>query len=482
VYWTSKAESILSSLDVAKPLHSQLEEAFSLPNAPIWQDSSTAAECRYIESAVGGAQALSDRTGSRAYERFTGSQIAKVSKSVCAVVPQSQRRDYLKVHRSKPEAWSNTTHISLISSFLASLFTGRIAPIEVADASGMNLMSIKDLHWDDEILKICGGKELESKLGSQPVPGGTSLGKLSRWWVEKHGFNSGLIWFNLPSMHILFTHSIPLDCIVAPFTGDNPSSIVSLSNPGDAIISLGTSTTLLVSIPPSPTPPFCTTTSHLLAHPTTPGGYIAMLCYKNGGLTRENVRDRFSSKSWDTFNEQVKSTPVGNNGYTAFYFALPEIIPDGVKGEFFFRSDEKVDSTDFPPEAHARAILESQLLSIESRVLSILPSSSHALHRCIVTGGSSANPIILQLVADIFDLPVYVASTSASATIGGALLAKYAWWKAGGGKGTFEDMRGTEKRVVEVAKPNEEHVRVYQDMIESYRKHEDKVVELCTRL
>ena len=35
-------------------------------------------ECRELEDAVGGAQALSDLTGSRAYERFTGVQIARV--------------------------------------------------------------------------------------------------------------------------------------------------------------------------------------------------------------------------------------------------------------------------------------------------------------------------------------------------------------------------------------------------------------------
>ena len=37
-------------------------------------DSSTSAECRKLEEAVGGAQRLADITGSRAYERFTGNQ------------------------------------------------------------------------------------------------------------------------------------------------------------------------------------------------------------------------------------------------------------------------------------------------------------------------------------------------------------------------------------------------------------------------
>ena len=70
---------LLEKLDPARSLLEQLDpNAFALPNAPIWQDSSTTHECRQLEAAAGGAQALADLTGSRAYERFTASQITKV--------------------------------------------------------------------------------------------------------------------------------------------------------------------------------------------------------------------------------------------------------------------------------------------------------------------------------------------------------------------------------------------------------------------
>lgn len=79
MYWSHNAEASLSSLNPIRPLKDQLSPgAFSLPNAPIWQDSSTGKECKDLEDAVGGPQTLADLTGSRAYERFTGNQIAKV--------------------------------------------------------------------------------------------------------------------------------------------------------------------------------------------------------------------------------------------------------------------------------------------------------------------------------------------------------------------------------------------------------------------
>jgi xylulokinase len=106
----------------------------------------------------------------------------------------------LKIRRLEPKVYDATTRISLVSSFLASLFLGRIAPIEVADASGMNLMDIVSCKWDKRLLEICGGDTLQSKLGPQPVLGGSTLGTVGDWWVKKWGFHPG----GYPTIRFLF--------------------------------------------------------------------------------------------------------------------------------------------------------------------------------------------------------------------------------------------------------------------------------------
>ncbi len=78
-------------------------------------DSSTGKQCAEREKTLGGAQAVAELTGSRAYERFTGNQIARI-------------------FQEKPEAYEQTARISLVSSFMASLLAGGHVPIDTSDA------------------------------------------------------------------------------------------------------------------------------------------------------------------------------------------------------------------------------------------------------------------------------------------------------------------------------------------------------------
>ncbi|ELK29221.1 Xylulose kinase [Myotis davidii] len=197
IYWKAGASRVLTSLSPDLPLHEQLQACFSIRDCPVWMDSSTTAQCRQLEAAVGGAQALSCLTGSRAYERFTGNQIAKI-------------------HQQNPEAYSHTERISLVSSFAASLFLGSYCPIDYSDGSGMNLLQIQDKVWAQACLGAC-APHLEEKLGP-PVPSCSVVGPVSSYYVQRYGFPPG--------------------CKVVAFTGDNPASLAGMRlEEGDIAVS-----------------------------------------------------------------------------------------------------------------------------------------------------------------------------------------------------------------------------------------------------
>ncbi|KAK9469032.1 hypothetical protein V1512DRAFT_70862 [Lipomyces arxii] len=380
VYWSYGAEEVLEKLDPSQALEPQLAKAFSHEMSPNWQDHSTASECDFLEEQLGGPEKFAEITGSKTHHRFTGPQI-------------------LRVRHRHPDDYKNTARISLVSSFFASILLGSIAPFDVSDVCGMNLWDIPNEKFDEKIISLVAGgegkekDELLRKLGPVEPDGGKNLGCISDYYVKRYGFAK--------------------DCIITPVTGDNPSTILALPlRPLDVIVSLGTSTTLLVSTPVYKTSP----TYHMFSHPTTRGLYMGMLCYCNGSLAREKVRDDINEikppsaeDPWSSFNEAAMASPIlgtetEGEMKLGVYFPLPEIIPDCQAGTWRFTSDasglHETDKGWDLPSADARAILESQNLSMRLRAGPLLSSTGQP-RRVYVVGGGSRNPAICKLTGQV---------------------------------------------------------------------------------
>lgn len=143
--------------------------------------------------------------------------------------------------------------ISLVSSFLCSLFLGKIAPIDYADASGMNIMDLQTKQWNEKLLKVCGGADLEEKLG-KPVVSYTNLGDISPYYVDRWEFSK--------------------DCKVIAFTGDNPASMAGMRlGKGWLAISLGTSDTLILWLNER----IVVTEGHIFCNPVDEDAYMGLL-------------------------------------------------------------------------------------------------------------------------------------------------------------------------------------------------------------
>ena len=384
VFWSQSASELLQTLDSGKPLVEQLKSgAFAHDMSPNWQDASTQKQCDAFDAELGDPETLAQVTGSKAHHRFSGPQI-------------------LRYRTKYPEHYEATARISLVSSFLASVFLGEFAPIDISDVTGMNLWNIKNGAWDERLLALAAGskdgvEELKKKLGDVPEDGGKAFGSISEYFVGRYGF--------------------PKDCHIVPTTGDNPATILALPlRASDAMVSLGTSTTFLMSTPQyKPDPAY-----HFMNHPTTPGLYMFMLCYKNGGLAREQIRDQLGSKEWDKFNEAaVSTTPLSQKTDAepqrlGLYFPRPEIVPNLPAGQWRYNYDHKTQrldkiSSDFTPD-DARNIIESQFLSLRLRSQALVHSEKDSKtgeslppqpRRVYLVGGGSANPAIAKIAGEV---------------------------------------------------------------------------------
>jgi len=281
---------------------------------------------------------------------------------------------------------------------------GSYASIDYSDGSGMNLLDIRSKKWSTECLKATADDNLASKLG-EPVSSSAVLGSISKYMIERYGFDD--------------------NCTIVAFTGDNPASLAGCRlQPGDCVVSLGTSDTVILWLD-QPKPSLA---GHVFVNPLNDDAYMALLCFKNGSLTRERFRDLYTAdKSWKEFSSALKTTSPGNNGNIGFFFDSPEILPEAIGDHRFNAKNEKVST--FTPQINIRSLIESQFLSKKYHAQQIgfkLSTNS----RILATGGASKNTEILQVLSDVFQKPVYIlGDTSNSASLGCAYRAKHGLMK-----------------------------------------------------
>jgi xylulokinase len=430
VWLKSEAGDVLAGLDAAKSLEEQLETVFSVSESPIWMDFSTTAQCKALEDALGGPQAVADLTGSRAYERFTGNQIAKI-------------------HQQNPEAYADTDRIALVSSFLPSLLIGGYAPIDACDGSGMNLLDIRSRDWAPAAIAAT-APELTSKLGA-PVASHDVVGTLHGYFAERFGFSG--------------------ECAVVAFSGDNPNSFAGLrlEHTGDIAISLGTSDTVFGSLAePKPS----AEEGHIFVSPVQPDAFMAMIVFKNGSLTREMIRDTHAEGSWKTYDDLLQKTEPGNGGCIGFYVNEPEITPNIVKaGIHRFDADGK--AAEFTPEQDVRAIYEGQFLSMRLHAgnIGIVPK------RILATGGASVDKGLIKIMSDVFGVEVFTAEKSDTASLGAAYRARHGLLcKEKGSFVTFAEAVAAAPPFKKVAEPDMSVHAVYKEMLVRYAELEKQVV------
>jgi xylulokinase len=413
VYLNQDAAAVLSHPDPSRSLLEQTHMIFARPTCPVWMDSSTHKECLEITESLGGDFEVAAFTGSAATERFAGPQIRKFFKE-------------------NPEDYKKTLHITLISAFMTSLLIGCTAPVDAGDGFGMNLADIRSGTWSPAAMEAT-APELDKRL-PQLLTKDAVIGKVSHYLVEKYGFN--------PETEVIVG------------SGDNPCSLVGLGLIGQQdihAISLGTSDTYFGYMPKLSEEKRAT--GHIFG--TADGNAMFLICFKNGSLAREQIKNRFGL-TWREFSKILLSSPAGNQGRIMLPYFLPEITPLVLKPKVVRFGGLTPDDV----QANVRAIAEAQVMAmyLHSSWMGSRPQ------RIVVTAGGSENQGLMNVIAQVFGTEVQSFEVKESAALGAALRAAHCCQNAKGKPITWQDLAEPflKQSSAEVAYPDPRQVEIYQ--------------------
>lgn len=393
----------------------------SRPTSPIWRDLSTFEDCLALNNDIGGAEEMQKLTGSPATERFAGPQIRKFA-------------------RTEPAAYAQTAVIHLVSSFMASVFTGKSCPIDWADGSGMNLELLSRRAWSSAIAEVTAPQLLE-KL--PPLINPTTIcGELSPYFVEHYGFRAGTP--------------------VLAWSGDNPNSLIGMGayKPGTVVVSLGTSDTYFSALNRQVFDP--KGYGHVFI--SDAGTYQALICFQNGGLARETIRQKFGM-TWNDFDDRAfQVTPAGNNGNIMLPYFAPESTPLVLNAGPVLEGSPLFASWSSGVET-VRALVEAQAISmyLHSQWTGVRPKVLR------LTGGASNSAGIAQVYADVFNARVERLTITDSAALGAAMRAANGIGKLSFGHLTRHFCNCDSQLTVT---PIADNVAVYPQVIEKYRNLE----------
>ncbi|XP_001988581.2 xylulose kinase [Drosophila grimshawi] len=391
IYWSLAGFRSLCGLNPLMRLHEQLtEKSFSFRSF-FYMNDSLNVQSYDMDEQLGGAEQISMITGSKSFVHTTASEIRKVF------------QDY-------PFEYGNTMRISLMSSFLASLFVGNIASIEYSDASRMNLLNIAEKQWSPECLNAC-APCLSLRL-MKAIATNRLQGRIADYFVNRWNFRS--------------------DCIIATATGSTASFLASLNLDSCFLfISLSDRDELVMRFTQRPN----LTEGCIICHPTLPNEYVGLIRFRNGGKVRARICKEVANGDWLEFNEMLNATPMGNDNHIAVHFDEQDYI---LKTHGTLRwtkyndelSKEVLQATQqFPdPKLEARALIEGQLMyyrAIAAKSGFILGPDTKVL----VSGNYCSSQSILQIVADIFNAPVYIIKGPAAYVMGAAYRARYAFYE-----------------------------------------------------
>lgn len=394
----------------------------------IWCDQRTAKECVEITEKVG-EKRLIDITANPALTGFTASKI-------------------LWVRNNEPEIYEKCRKILLPKDYIRYMLTGEFAT-EVSDASGMQLLDIKNRCWSKEVLNALDipieylGDVHESIVVS---------GKVHKKAAEVTGLKE-----NTP---------------VVGGAGDQAAGAIGngIIKSGQISSTIGTSGVVFAHLDE----PIIDEKGrvHTFCH-AVPGAWHMMGVTQGAGLSLKWFRDNFCTNEIELakgmginpyvlMTKEAEKVPAGSRGVIYLPYLMGERTPHlnpKAKGVFFGLSAAHTKNE------MLRAVIEGVSYSLLD-CMEIIKDTGMNPTNVMVSGGGGKSELWRQILADIFNCKVSTNKSSEGPALGVALL-------AGVGTGVYKDIDEACSIAISensVQFPKEENSLVYKRYYEIYKK------------
>jgi xylulokinase len=388
------------------------------PRSKLWNDFSTAEECKILTDSVGGKEAMLHEVGNSQRTGYTAPKILHMFRHEREIYQKSTT--FLVVH-------------NYINWFLTGGKEGGVRVLEPGDTSGMALWNPRTGKWSDRVIEAI-DPGLRDKL--PPLePSDQSIGQISRTLVDTYGFSP--------------------NCTIDAGSGDNMYGAVGTGNvrPGIVSVSLGTSGTAFTFMEE----PFIDDTGEIASYCDSTGYFLPLLCVSNLANGYNQILEKYGL-THEMFNQIVRETKPGNSGKLLIPWYSGERTPDlphAAPVYFGFGLE------DFTREVLCRAVLEGHVLSLYDGFRRMSLDTDEIR----LTGGLSQSEAWCQTIANIFETET-VPVVGEGAALGAALHTAWVWFKEYGKPYPIQDVVAPfvildEKRR---KKPETKHLPVYRAM------------------
>lgn len=346
----------------------------ALYNVKLWNDTSTAEECRILTEAAGGADAVVAEVCNLMLPGFTAPKI-------------------LWLKRNKPEAFAHLKYVMLPHDYLNWLLTGAYVA-EAGDASGTALFNGIRREWSKKICSLID----PGLIGILPS-------------IVASDEPAGLV-----TAEAAARYGIPAGIPVSSGGGDNMMGAIGTGTVRDGFLtmSLGTSGTLYgYSDSPVSNP-----AQGLSGFNSSTGGYLPLLCTMNCTVATEQTRALFELdvKALDTL---AASSPIGSDGVVFLPFFNGERTPNLPNGRASIVGLTAANAT----RANiARAAMESAIFGMRIG-LEAFQALGFRAREIRITGGGAKSPLWREIAANVMNLPVKRPDNDEAAAMGGAIQA-----------------------------------------------------------